>query len=109
MNEEKDTLKSQISETMKKVILTGVGTIFLTEETIRNVLGDVKLPKELWAGFMDNAQKTKQEFLNAFAKEVGNVLSHVDLSAEARKFFEGQKMKVTIEVSFDKKDPPANP
>ena len=101
---EKDGLKSQLSEAMKKVVLTGVGTIFLTEETIRNYLGEFKLPKELMSGFLENASKSKQEFMNAFAKEVANVLSHIDFANEAKKFFENNRMKVTIELSIDSKD-----
>ncbi len=102
--DEKPDLKSQISEAMKKVVLTGVGTVFLTEETIRSYLGEFKLPKELWGGFLENAAKTKKEFLNSFAKETAAILSKVDFATEARKFFEGQKMRVTVEISFDKKE-----
>ncbi|MBI2606035.1 MAG: hypothetical protein HYW49_08140 [Deltaproteobacteria bacterium] len=101
--DEKPDLKSQISEAMKKVVLTGVGTIFLTEETIRNYLGEFKLPKEMWGGFLENAARTKKEFLDLFAKETAAILSRVDFASEARKFFEGQKMRVTIEISFDKR------
>lgn len=105
MSEEtRPDLKSQISDMVKKVVLTGVGSIFLTEETIRNYLTDFKLPKELWAGLLENANKSKQEFMNSFAKEAANVLSHVDFAAEARKFFDGHRMKITVEVSFDAKE-----
>ncbi len=101
-----DELKSQISEAMKKVVLTGVGTIFLTEETIRNYMSEFKLPKELLSGFLENAAKTKHEFLNVFAKEAAQVLSHIDFASEARKFFEKHKLRLNIELSFDpiKKD-----
>jgi hypothetical protein len=95
-----EDLKSQISEAMKKIVLTGVGTIFLTEETVRSYLGELKLPKELWSGFLENAAKTKKEFLASFAKESAQVLSRIDLAAEAKKFLEGHKIKVNIEVSF---------
>jgi len=98
----KDDIKSQISDAMKKVLLTGVGTIFMTEETIRNYLGEIKLPKELWQGLLDNAQKTKAEFLSALARETAGVLSRVDLPGEMRKFLEGHKVKVNIEFSFEK-------
>ena len=98
-----DDLKSQISETMKKIVLTGVGTIFMTEETIRNILGDIKLPKDMWGGFLENAAKTKSEFLTTFAKEAAQVLNKVDLNAEVQKLLEGQKMKISVEVSFEPK------
>jgi len=98
-----DDIKSQISEAMKKIVLTGVGTIFLTEESVRSYLGEMKLPKELWSGFLENAQKTKSEFLNTFAKEAAQVLSRIDIPAEARKFVEGHRMRISVEIDFDKK------
>ncbi len=88
---------------MKKIVLTGVGTIFLTEETVRSYLGELKLPKEMWSGFIENAAKTKQEFLSNFAKESAQVLSRIDIAAEARKFLEGHRIKISVEVDFDKK------
>lgn len=105
-SEKSDGLKGQLSDMMKKVVMTGVGSIFLTEETIRNYLGKVELPKELWAGLIENASKTKKEFLLNFSKEAANILSQIDYAKEAQRFFDGQKVKISIEVSFDKKDPP---
>lgn len=99
-----DAMKENLKETMKKVVMTGVGTIFLTEETIRNVLGEIKLPKELWNGIIENASKTKQDFMSAFAKEVAQVVSQIDIAGEAKKFFENNRMKISIELSFDPKD-----
>src|SRR5271170_5877126 len=98
-----DDIKGQISEAMKKIVLTGVGTIFLTEESVRSYLGEMKLPKELWAGFLENAQKTKSEFLNTFAKEAAQVLAKIDVPAEARKFLQGHKMKISVEIDFENK------
>lgn len=98
-----DDLKSQLAEAMKKVVLTGVGTIFLTEETVRSYLGELKLPKELWGGFLENAQKTKSEFLAAFAKEAAQTLGKVDIAAEAQKFLNGHKIRISIEFDFEKK------
>jgi len=99
-----DDLKSQISEAMRKVVLTGVGTIFLTEETARKYLGELKLPKELWAGFIENAAKSKTEFLSTFAKEAAQILARIDVADEAKKFLEGHKVKLTLELNFEKKD-----
>jgi hypothetical protein len=97
-------LKSQLAEMMKKVVMTGVGAIFLSEETIRNYLGKIELPKELWNGLIENANKTKKEFLVNFSKEAANILSQIDFAKEAQRFFEGQTMKINIEISFEKKN-----
>lgn len=98
-----DDLKAQLSETMKKIVLTGVGTIFMTEEAVRNVLGELKLPKELWSGLLENANRQKQEFLSLFAKEVAGVLGRIDIPKEATKFLESKKIRVSFEISFDPK------
>lgn len=102
-DESRSDLKSQISDAMKKIVLTGVGTVFLTEETIRTYLADAKLPKELWAGFLENAAKTKAEFLGNFAKEAAAVLSKIDVAQEMQKFAENHKVRIKIELDFEKK------
>lgn len=99
-----EDFKSQISEAMKKVVLMGVGTIFLTEETVRNYLSEMKLPKEMWTSFLENADKTKKEFLSTFAKEMAQTLSKVDFASEFEKLLKDQKVSLKIELSFDKKD-----
>lgn len=98
-----EDLKSQISEAMKKVILMGVGTIFLTEETVRSYLSEMKLPKEMWSSFLENADKTKKEFLEVFAKEMAQVLSKVDFPTELQKLLKEQNVTIKMELSFDKK------
>lgn len=98
----RDDIKSQLTEAMKKVLLTGVGTIFMTEETIRSYLGEIKLPKELWQGLLDNAQKTKAEFLTLLARETAGVLAKIDVPEEIRKIVEENKIKISVEVSLEK-------
>ncbi len=99
-----DEIKSQISEAMKKIALMGVGTAFLTEEAIRSFLGEVKLPKELWSGFIENAQKTKQEFFSSFAKEASQAFNKIDLVTETKKFLSENKIHLKCEIEFEKKD-----
>jgi hypothetical protein len=101
--EDPKDIKSQLAEAMKKIVLTGVGTIFLTEETIRNYLGELKLPKEMWAGFLENAAKTKQEFLSSFAREAAQVLSKIDVVEETRRLLADHKIKINIEINFQPK------
>lgn len=100
---EKESIKDALRDSMKKIAMTGVGTIFLTEETIRNFLSEVKLPKEMWGGFLENANKTKSEFMASFSKELAQVIAKIDMAAEAKKFLEGHKIKLNLEISFDKK------
>lgn len=96
-----EDIKSQLSDAIKKVVLTGVGTLFLTEEAVRNTLGDLKLPKELLTGLLENANKQKQEFLGLLVKEMVGVLSKIDVPSELKKFVDGRKLRVNVEFSFE--------
>ncbi|MFM8315553.1 MAG: hypothetical protein ACKOA8_14820, partial [Deltaproteobacteria bacterium] len=90
------------SEMMKEVTLTGLATVFMTEDSVRSFLKDKKLPKEIVAALLDNLGKKKEDFYGMLAKEFGRVLNKIDLSKEITKFME--KHKVNVQISFEKKE-----
>ncbi|MGE4233122.1 MAG: hypothetical protein AB7F43_07320 [Bacteriovoracia bacterium] len=107
MAEDKDKdkdLKSQLSEAMKKVAITGLGAIFFTEETVRNYLSELKLPKEMLNSFLENADKTKKEFLTALAKEMAQTISKIDMQKELEKMLATQKLNIKLEVNLSPKE-----
>lgn len=65
-----DEPQSKASDFIKKVLTVGVGAIFLTEESLKNLVGEIKLPKELLGGILESAGKTKREFLDSLSTEV---------------------------------------
>lgn len=65
-----DDLQSKASDFIKKVLTVGVGAIFLTEESLKGLVGEIKLPKELLGGILESAGKTKREFLDSLSTEV---------------------------------------
>ncbi|MGZ3688209.1 MAG: hypothetical protein ACXWP5_13610 [Bdellovibrionota bacterium] len=74
-----DDLQGKAAEMMKKVLTVGVGAFFLTEESLRALVTDFKLPKELLGGILDSANKTKNEFLKNFSDEIlDRVMEKVD-------------------------------
>lgn len=89
------------SETVKEMTLTGLATIFMTEESVRNYLKEKKLPKELVSLVLDSITKRKDDFYGLLAKEVGRVFSKVDIANELSKFLETHD--VTLNVSFKRK------
>jgi hypothetical protein len=89
------------SEMMKDLTLTGLATVFMTEDSVRGYLKDKKLPKEIVSLVLEGFSKKKDDFYGLLAKEFGRVLSKIDLSAEIAKFME--EHKVHVEISFDKK------
>lgn len=80
---------------MKKLLTTGLGTVFLTEEMVRKALKDLKLPKEVWTLISENAIKTKQDLIHQFAKELSQVLEKV---------LSQKKIRISLEIQFEDKE-----
>jgi hypothetical protein len=90
------------SEMMKEMTLTGLATVFMTEDSVRSYLKDKKIPKELVGLVLDSLGKKKDDFYGLLAKEFGRVLGKIDLSQEITKFME--KHKVNVQISFERKE-----
>lgn len=101
MFEEKTTGKAL--DFAKKVIAVGVGTAFLTEEALRTLVAEFKLPKEVIGGLLENAKTARKEFIQSFAQEMMTKLSEkTDPAALMAEFF--KKNEVTFEVKLKVKD-----
>src|ERR1700733_15147513 len=93
-----------ILETVKKLFSVGVGAAFLTEESIRSYLADLKLPKEALGFILQSASKGKDELVSRVSKEIGGLLSHIDIVKEVSRFAESHKFKVSAEIEVIKKN-----
>ena len=98
---EKEGTKPWWSEMMKELTLTGLATVFMTEDSVRSYLREKKLPKELVSLVLDGISKKKDDFYGLLAKEFGRVLAKIDLSQEITKFME--QHRVHIDISFESK------
>src|ERR1700704_2851267 len=68
-------LRGRAADLMKKALISGVGALFMTEEGIRNLVGELKLPKELIGSVLAQADRTKQEVLRVMTEELRSFLS----------------------------------
>ena len=50
-----------VPELVRKVAVAGLGALFMTEEGIRNLAGQLKLPKEVLGFIVSQADRTKDE------------------------------------------------
>lgn len=89
----------------KKLFTVGVGAAFMTEESIRSYLADMKLPKEVLQFILNSANKGKEELVQRVGKEIGGLISHIDLVKEWSKFAETHKFKIEIEITPKKSEP----
>ncbi len=103
---DEEELKKQgtsIGEIAKKIFAVGIGAAFLTEESIRSALGELKLPKDILVTLVQNAMKTKEVIANQVTKEIINLISKIDFVKEASRFVEEHKFKVSAEIEVLKK------
>jgi hypothetical protein len=99
-----DDIKSTAAEMMKKVLTVGVGALFLTEESLRGLIGDFKVPKELLGGILESAAKSKDEFLKNLSKDVmSRVSDKIDPRALLDEFFARNEIDLHVKVSFKPK------
>lgn len=96
-----DDLKSQAADLMKKVLTVGVGALFLTEESLRALVQDFKLPKELLTAVLDSANKTKNEFMRTLSQDViARVADKVDPTAMIQDLLARNEVEFTVKVNF---------
>lgn len=87
----------------KKIMTVGVGTFFLTEDSLKTMISEFKLPKEMMGTLLDGAKNVRHEFMQNVVKEVMEKVSDkMDPSAVIAEFF--RKNEVTFEVKIKVKE-----
>lgn len=100
----KDDIPSKATEMMKKILTVGVGTLFLTEESLRNLISEIKIPKEILSGILDSANKTKNEFFKNLSQEViGRVTDKMDLRTYIQEVLEKNEIDLHVRIRFKPK------
>jgi hypothetical protein len=100
--EDKD--KKNITDLFKKVVNTGISAAFMTEDTVKNLIQDLPLPKEMAQGLLANAKQTKEEFVGSVKNELKTYLDKIDISKEIDRVLEKYDVEVTARVKFNRKE-----
>src|SRR5262249_40350309 len=96
-----DDLKSQAAEIAKKVLTVGVGAIFLTEESLRKLGAEIKLPKEILSSILESAGRTKNEFLSKLSSDVlDRIKDRVDPKALLEEVLRDYEVEFNVRVKF---------
>lgn len=98
-------LKGLLGDTVKKVFTAGVSAAFMTEESLRAYVSELKLPKEALNLLIQGAHKSKDEITQRVTKEILTMVQKIDFVKEASKFAENHKFRITAEIDIVKKDP----
>ena len=99
--------QSIVPESIRKVLVTGVSALFMTEEGIRNMLSDMRLPKDAMGYLVQQTERTRRELFRVVSDEIKGVLKKTDLTRELRRAMQGMKVQVRAEIRFvDEKERP---
>ncbi|MBC7428625.1 MAG: hypothetical protein H7336_08445 [Bacteriovorax sp.] len=101
---ERENKGSGLDSIIKKVVSVGVGAAFMTEESVKKILEDLPLPKEILSGLVQNAKGAKEDFTNGIREELRNYLSKVDASKIVSDILDRYDVEVETKFKFKKKE-----
>ncbi len=92
-----------MTELARKILLTGLGAVFITEEGIRKALSDLKIPKDAMGGLLETVRKQKDDMMGLFADELGKFFTKVRVHEELQNALKGLQLHIDAKLTFDKK------
>src|SRR3954463_1036937 len=92
--------KGIVPDIVRRAVLTGVGALFMTEEGIRNLVGEMKLPKDALAFLLSQADKTRTEVARVVTQEVRRFLESETLRRELWKVLTGVTLEVNASIQL---------
>lgn len=94
----RERLEGIVPGVVKKAMLSGLGAIVVTEETIRSAVTDA--PKEAMGYVLSQADNTKDQFLGLVAAEVRDFLREMDVAAELARVLSTMTLQINTEIKF---------
>lgn len=101
-----------VPEFVRRMAVAGLGALFMTEEGIRNLAGQLKLPKEAMGFILGQAEKTKDEITGAITDELRRFLQSEKLRDEFLKLMSGMTVEIKAQIRLvpsDKAEKSAEP
>jgi polyhydroxyalkanoate synthesis regulator phasin len=93
-----------LQDVIAKVVSIGVGAAFMTEDAVKNIVGDLPLPKDIVSGLVQNAKGAKEEFAAQIREEVKNHLDKINPNKLLEEVIEKYDVEVTAKFKFKKKN-----
>lgn len=95
-----EALGALVPNILKRGVEAGMGGISASEERIRKVLAERKMPKEVAAYLLKQVDNTKKEAIRVISGEVRDFLENADLGGELAKILTTLSLEAKIQVRF---------
>jgi hypothetical protein len=100
-------LEGVLGELIKRAVEIGVEKATEAPDTVKNFVGDLKLPKEIAGYLLAQVEETKHGLFRVVANEMRDFLEHANVSGEMQKLLTTMQFEVNTTIRFrpnDKKD-----
>jgi isopentenyl diphosphate isomerase/L-lactate dehydrogenase-like FMN-dependent dehydrogenase len=91
---------SFVPEMVKRALFLGAGMLFMTEEGVRKIVGEINLPREAVSYLIKQSDKSKKEFFSIFQRELNRFLSRVDVTRLSKEVLDGISVEVNAKVTL---------
>jgi hypothetical protein len=99
-SKQRGRLEGFIPDIVKRTFYAGLGAVFTTEEGIRKIASDLKLPKDVANYLIQQAAASKDELFRVVGKELRGFLETVNISGELQKLLTSLSFEIKTEIRF---------
>lgn len=89
-----------VQDAVRRMLVAGVGTLFMTEEGIRSLVKELKLPKEALGFVLAQADKTKTEVTRVVGSELRKFLESTRLREDLLELLGQLTLEVNAEIQI---------
>lgn len=106
--DDRESMRPRATDLLRRVLVSGVGALFMTEEGIRSLVKEMKLPKEVIGAVIAQADRTKSEIARVVGSEVRSFLESTRMREELFRALTNLRLEIRAEVGFRHKDEPTS-
>jgi hypothetical protein len=93
-----------LGDLARKALMTGIGAVFMSEDSLRSQLSEMKLPKEAMGAVINTADRTKKEIIDVIARETRAFLSRLEVEKVVGRILVGTTIEVNTRIRILPKD-----
>jgi hypothetical protein len=93
-------LEGVIPELIKRAVEIGVEKATEAPDTVKQFMGDLKVPKEIAGYILSQVEETKNGLFRVVAKEMRDFLEHANVSSEMQKILTTVQFEVNTTIRF---------
>ena len=93
-------LEGLMPEVLKRTISSSVGGLLMTEETVRELIKEFKLPKDALTYLISQSEKTREEIVRIISQEVRYYLENANMSEVIGEFLHNSTIEISTKIKF---------